>query len=145
MMTKIWTTGLAFGLALGAAPLAATAQAADAPLLCALTEVMECMDGYGCEAVEPEAIGAPRFLRVDADGQRIADPKADDQAPGSTVVHSERIDGKLILQGTDPGVEDLRDGVAWAVAIAEDTGGLVLTAAGDEVAYVAFGACMPTP
>ena len=145
MMTKIGTTGLALGLALSVAPFAASAQEAGDPLLCALTEVLECVDGYGCQPVEPEAIGAPRFLRVDADGKRIADPKADDQAPGSTVVHSERIDGKLILQGTDPGVEDLRDGVAWTVAIGEDSGGMVLTAAGDEVAYVAFGECLSTP
>ena len=39
----------------------------------------------------------------------------------------------------------MRDGVGWTVALAEDERRLVLTAAGDAVAYVAFGACLPAP
>ena len=123
----------------------AVAQDESASKLCAITQLVECIDGDACYMTEPERIGAPRFLRVDNDGQQIRDPESDREAPGSTVVHSERIDGKLILQGTDPGVEDLRDGVAWSVAIVEDGGGMVLTAAGEGVAYVAFGNCLATP
>ncbi|MGI9493366.1 MAG: hypothetical protein ACR2QF_13290 [Geminicoccaceae bacterium] len=120
----------------------AAAQDASASQLCAITQLLECIDGDACYAIAPERIGAPRFLRVENDGQQIRNPQTDSQAPGATVVHSERIDGKLILQGTDPGVEDLRDGVAWSVAIVEDAGSMVLTAAGEKVAYVAFGDCL---
>ena len=123
----------------------AVAQDESASKLCAITQLLDCVDGDACYAIEPERIGAPRFLQVDNDGQQIRDPKSDHEAPGSTVAHSERIDGKLILQGTDPGVEDLRDGVAWSVAIVEDNGGMVLTAAGEGVAYVAFGDCLAAP
>ena len=130
-------------LALGA--VAASAEEERGSRLCAITQLLECVDGDVCLAIDPEAVGAPRFLAIDDDGKRISDPKTDHEAPGSAVVHSDRIDGKLILQGTDPGIEDLRDGVAWTVAIAEDSGGMVLTAAGDDVAYVAFGDCLDTP
>ena len=123
----------------------ARAQDESASKLCAITQLVECIDGDACYVIEPERIGAPRFLRVDNDGQQLRDPESDHEAPGSTVVHSERVDGKLILQGTDPGVDDLRDGVAWSVAIVEDGGGMVLTAAGEGVAYVAFGDCLATP
>jgi hypothetical protein len=31
--------------------------------------------------------------------------------------------------------------VGWSLAIAEDTGKMVLTASGDDVGFVVFGAC----
>ena len=133
------------GALLGLGTIAASAEEEGGSRLCAITQLLECVEGDVCLAIDPEAVGAPRFLAIDDDGPRIRDPKADHEAPGSAVVHSDRIDGKLILQGTDPGIEDLRDGVAWTVAIAEDSGGMVLTAAGDNVAYVAFGDCLATP
>ena len=53
----------------------------------------------------------------------------------------EHLDGKLVLQGADDGVEDVRDGLAWSMSISEDTGKMVLSAAGDGFAMVVFGAC----
>ena len=41
------------------------------------------------------------------------------------------------------GVEGVRDGLGWTLAIAEDTGKAVLTASGDKVGFVIFGACTP--
>jgi len=55
----------------------------------------------------------------------------------------ELIDGKLILQGAEDGVEGVRDGVGWTMAIAQETGKAVLTASGDQVGFVVFGACTP--
>jgi hypothetical protein len=136
---------MALGLVLGATAPAAVAQENASPLLCAVTQLLECADGGACSQIDAEAIGAPRFLRIDVAGERIHNPEAGEQAPGSTVAHSERVDGKLILQGTDPGIEEVRDGVGWTVAVAEDARRLVLTAAGDAVAYVGFGACLPVP
>ena len=134
--------GMALGFLLGATPLAA-AEGDASPLLCALTQMLECVEGGACRQIDADAIGAPRFLRVDAAGERIHDPERGERAPGSTVAHSDRVDGKLILQGTDPGIDEVRDGVGWTVALAEDERRLVLTAAGDAVAYIAFGACLP--
>jgi hypothetical protein len=33
--------------------------------------------------------------------------------------------------------------LGWTIAIAEDTGKVVMTASGDQVAFVVFGACLP--
>jgi hypothetical protein len=53
----------------------------------------------------------------------------------------EQVDGKLIIQGAEDGIEGVRDGVGWSAAIAQETGKMVLTASGDEVGFVVFGAC----
>ena len=60
----------------------------------------------------------------------------------SQIKHKLRLDGKLILQGADDGVEGVRDGLAWSIAIGEDTGEMVMSASGDDVAFVVFGACI---
>lgn len=135
--------GTALGLLIGATPVAAAEDAA--AMLCAVTQLFECLDGSACRQISADAVGAPRFLQVDMASERIHNPEAPERAPGSEVVHSARVDGKLFLQGTDPGIEELRDGVGWTFALAEDERHMVLTAAGDAVAYVGFGACLPAP
>ncbi len=55
----------------------------------------------------------------------------------------ELVDGKLILQGAEDGYQSVRDGLGWTITIAEDTGRVVMTASGDKVAFVVFGACLP--
>ncbi len=55
----------------------------------------------------------------------------------------ERVDGKLILQRAEDGYESVRDGLGWTIAISEGTGRVVMTASGDQVAFVVFGACLP--
>ena len=145
MRDGLQAAAVALGLLLGAMPPAAVAEENGSPLLCAVTRLLECADGGACSQIDAGAIGAPRFLRVDMAGERIHNPEVGEGAPGSMVAHSARVDDKLILQGTDPGIEEVRDGVGWTVAVAEDARRLVLTAAGDAVAYVGFGACLPVP
>jgi hypothetical protein len=53
----------------------------------------------------------------------------------------EHIDGKLIIEGAQDGIENVRDGLGWTMAINEESGEMVLTAAGDRVGFVVFGAC----
>jgi hypothetical protein len=135
--------GTALGLLMSIT--AAAAAEDEVAILCAVSQLFECVDGGACRPTSPEAIGGPRFLRVDKASDRIGNPELPERAPGAEVVHSARMHGKLFLQGTDPGIEALRSGVAWTFALAEDERRMVLTAAGDAVAYVGFGACLPTP
>ncbi len=46
------------------------------------------------------------------------------------------MDGILILQGVE-------DGKGWSMVITEANGKMALTAAGDQEAFVIFGACIP--
>ena len=60
----------------------------------------------------------------------------------SRIERVEHIENKLILQGVEEGVENVDDGLAWSMAISKKTGKVVLSAAGDGVAYVVFGTCV---
>ena len=59
----------------------------------------------------------------------------------TTIERLEHIDGKLIIEGAQDGLENVRDGLGWTMAINEESGEMVLTAAGDRVGFVVFGAC----
>ena len=60
---------------------------------------------------------------------------------GASIQSIQHLDKKIILQGAQDGSKDARDGVGWTVTIMEDTGRMVLTASGDMVGFVGFGAC----
>jgi hypothetical protein len=128
------------GLALGLAPLPLTAADFDGskPLLCASMQVMECTVGAGCDTAE--SIGAATFIEVDAAARSVTDVGAGERT--STIENMEHIDGKLILQGAEDGVEGVREGVGWSAAIDEESGELVVSASGDRAAFVIFDACM---
>jgi len=65
------------------------------------------------------------------------------QVSNTVIERQEVVDGKLILQGAEDGYEKMRDGLGWTMAISEATGQVVLTASGDQVAFVVFGAALP--
>jgi hypothetical protein len=68
---------------------------------------------------------------------------ADDETPATAIERQEVVDGKLILQGAEDGYEKIHDGLGWTIAISEGSGQVVLTASGDQVAFVVFGASLP--
>jgi len=115
------------------------------PVLCSVATVTECTPADGCRAVTPESVAVPRFLRVDFDKKVVlpADKSGGDRS--SAVKRMERIGGQLILQGADEGIQDVRDSVGWTASVSEETGKFVVTAAGNEVAFVVYGACIPIP
>ena len=113
------------------------------PLLFSVISVMECTPDNGCRSVTIESVDIPRFLKIDLDKKTIGPVSESDARPGSTIERVERVDGKLILQGAEDGYESVRDGLGWTIAIAEGTGRVVMTASGDQVAFVVFGACLP--
>jgi len=123
------------------APLPAVAGAFDgsSPLLCALNEAMECTPGKDCRRILPEEAGAPDFFLVDVAAGSVNG--LGDDLRASAIRTVSEVDGKLILQGSDDGVEGLRDGLGWSAAIAQDNGRFVLSASGERVAFVIFGAC----
>jgi len=108
------------------------------PILCASMQVNECIDGRGCEAVLPEEVNAPTFLRVDVRNKVIRILK---DAPGSKIRSVSRIENRLVLQGAEDGNPRLPDGAGWTISIENDTGRFVATAAVLQGAIVIFGAC----
>ena len=113
------------------------------PLLFSVISAMECTPDDGCRAVTIESLDLPRFLKIDLNKKTIDPISESDTRPGSVIERMERVDGKLILQGAEDGYASVRDGLGWTISISEDTGKVVMTASGDQVAFVVFGACLP--
>ena len=112
------------------------------PLLCSVATLSECIPGGACEQVTPETVNAPDFLGIDVKKKTVRGiAPGQEKRPPSMILSSVTIDKKLFLQGADDGVEGIRDGLAWSISIDQDNGKLVLTASGDAVGFVIFGAC----
>lgn len=111
------------------------------PLLCALMKAMVCTQINECEEFSTEDLNVQQFVQIDFVKKEMRGVQNTDRR--STIERMETIDGKLILQGAEEAIEGVRDGVGWTMAIMEDTGKAVLTAAGDNVGFVLFGACIP--
>jgi hypothetical protein len=113
------------------------------PLLISVIRVMECTPDGSCREVTPASIEMPQFLKIDFSNKTIRPAAADDKTPATTIERQEVVDGKLILQGAEDGYQKMRDGLGWTMVISETTGQVVLTAAGEGVAFVVFGAGIP--
>jgi hypothetical protein len=115
------------------------------PLLCSANTVIECTPEDGCREVAPESVALPNFLKVDFEKKRVKAARESDGNRNSDIKRMERLGGKLILQGADEGIQEVRDGVGWTASVSEQTGKFVLTASGDEEAFIVYGACIPLP
>jgi hypothetical protein len=111
------------------------------PLICASTEVLECVPLEGCNRVAAESVDAPRFMRIDFNAKTMSSERPDGGARTSQIERSETVDGKLMLQGAEDGIENIRDGLGWTLSIGQETGNMTLTGSGDAVGFVIFGAC----
>jgi hypothetical protein len=113
------------------------------PLLISVIRVVECTPDAACREVTPASVDLPQFLKIDFANKTIGPAAADDETPATTIERQEVVDGKLILQGAEDGYQKMRDGLGWTIAISDVSGQVVLTASGDQVAFVVFGASLP--
>ena len=143
MKTHIRIVCLTLGLIMAASVAGAGDFDGSRPLLIAVNRVMECTPAEACREVTPASVQLPQFLRIDFVKKAILPARGADNFPPSVIERTEVVDGKLILQGAEDGYEKMRDGLGWTMVISQDTGQVVLTASGDEVAFVVFGAALP--
>jgi len=139
-IAAIFSLIVCFGLATGA-------MAGDfdgsIPLLVSVARILECTPVEGCRDVSADSVGLPQFLKIDFTKKSIRPARKGEGIPDTTIERLEQVDGKLMLQGAEDGYSELRDGLGWTLSISEDTGQVVLTASGDQVAFVVFGAALP--
>jgi hypothetical protein len=143
-MKKFWIVSIVVLISFGI-PFAAVAGDFDGsgPLVFSVISVIECTPDGNCRAVTAENADLPQFLKIDFEKKRITRAMGGEGKQVTDIERMERVDGKLILQGAEDGVENVRDGLGWTVAISEETGKAILTASGEQVAFVVFGACLP--
>jgi len=132
---------LVTGLIAGSTIVMATPFDGSKPLVCATQYVSQCDAGTDCINVTPESVSLPDLFIVDAGNKVIMATPESGSDRKTAIERSEILDGKLMLQGADDGIEDFRDGLGWTMAIDEETGKLVFSASGDGFAMVVFGAC----
>jgi hypothetical protein len=112
-------------------------------LLCAPQLAIECGPDGNCEQAMATSVNLPNFFAIDFSGKALSAVTESDQKRTSKFKSMEFLDNKLFLQGADDGVEGVRDGLAWSMSISQDSGRMVITAAGGNEAFVVFGACTP--
>ena len=113
------------------------------PLLCSTVTVNECVPGGSCTLVQRGEVGAPDFFRIDVRKKTITGTAAGAERPTNKVDTSAILGDSLFLQGKARADEDTpEDALAWSVSVNQETGDMVLTASGDEVAFVIFGSCL---
>ena len=106
------------------------------PLICASMEAYDCGPGEECHKGTAESIDAPQFMWLDFEN-KLARAKRASGEERTAKFETLTVDtGKLILQG-------VQGGMGWSMTIAQENGAMVLTAAGDQAAFVIFGACTP--
>ncbi len=110
-------------------------------LICSIMDIVECGPGGKCQQVTAEEVGIPHFLKINFKNKKITATHIGGSKRSTDIENLEKIDGKVIIQGAEDGVEGDRDGVGWSLAIAQESGKMVLTASGDDVGFVVFGAC----
>ncbi len=126
---------------LGASSAQAGNLASGQPLLCAVQSVSECVAGASCEQVMLQEINMPDFFMIDPAKRLLIGAPAGGVQRKTPIEYSERLDGRLILQGADDGIEGVRDGLAWSMAIDEVSGKMIASASGDDFVLAVFGAC----
>jgi hypothetical protein len=107
--------------------------------------VDECLENVDCAEIPLKDANMPRFVIVDSGKKEIRHTGPGASQKTSNIERQEHVDGKLMLQGAEDGIEGVRDGPGWTLAISETSGEFVLTASGEEVAFVVFGACIAKP
>lgn len=103
--------------------------------VCAPVQITSCGAGSDCTAESAASINLPQFLRVNASENAITGRRPGGEAIATAILTKQSHNGRLVLQGSE-------NGLSWTMSIDEDNGEMTVVAAGDRVAFVAFGACV---
>ena len=106
------------------------------PLVCAVTETVECQRNGECSRVAPESVNLPAFFKIDFEQKIITGRFPDGREETALIQSLERVEGRLVMHG-------FQAGLGWTMVIGETTGNMILSASGDHLAFVVFGACIP--
>lgn len=112
-------------------------------LLCAPQLAIECGPEGKCEEAMAASVNLPGFFMIDFSSKELSAISESANKRTSKIKSMEFHDSKLFLQGADDGIENVRDGLAWSMSISQDSGRFVISAAGENEAFVIFGACTP--
>jgi len=116
---------------------AGNASAADAPMICAVTEAVSCQKGLDCESGNANDIGIPLFLKINPAKNEMITLKEDGERKTSVIRQTNKDEAGqfVVYQGVEAGG-------AWSTVINKKTGSMTISiASGESDAYVIYGAC----
>ena len=82
--------------------------------------------------VTAEIANIPRFLKINFKKKTITATEESGRKDVTQIKNFERINGKMILQGTE-------GGRGWTMVISEETGEMSATVSDDQAGFVVFG------
>ena len=112
------------------------------PLLCSVHRLFECDPPNGCIAVTPGEVRGVSHLDINFAAKTITRAETD-STQRSAIRHVEMVDGKLVIQGSEDGIPDARDGAGWTISVMDPEGTMVLATAADGFGIIGLGACAP--
>lgn len=106
------------------------------PLICASLFATECRaESQECISGAPWDFNLPVFSEVDFKAQTVSTTRPNKDNRVSKIESVDHLpNGRLSLQGDD-------GQYSWSAIISEETGSMTLTAAGEEIGFLVFGAC----
>ena len=114
-----------------------SAWAAEAPMICAVTETVACQKGGDCQSGSAADSNMPVLLKINPGKNEIISRKEDGETKTSTIKQTTNDnEGRFVIY---QGVEQ---GGAWSTVVDKTTGSMTISvAAGENDAYVVFGSC----
>ncbi len=128
----ILVIGALGGLAMLPSPVSAAPMDGSAPMLCALSSVVECTRRGDCERSTTEDAQVPPFVRINVQQRLLSSV---DGGRTSPIAGFQRVNGRLMLQG-------MQNERVWGAVINEETGQMSATVGEDDGAIVISGACI---
>ena len=123
---------LGAGLSLVLSASALTAQAT--PLLCSITQAIECDETLGCAPYSEEA--PPTFLHIDLDRSLVTILGPPERRGETTEInHSTVLETQWIHSG-------VQAGKGWTMAISKADGSMSMAVTEEHVGFVVFGRCI---
>jgi hypothetical protein len=113
------------------------------PLLCTAMTAQVC-DIHGCEQAGTDNLSGVRHFVVDFKRNRVKAARWEEVDLEAKIDKVSHINHQLFLHGVNEEAGSDQDETrSWTMTIADPTGLMTLTVAGEEVALVMFGACVP--
>jgi len=111
--------------------------AAEAPMICAVTQAISCQKAGDCESGNAGDLNVPLFLKINPAKNEIISKKESGEKKISVIKQTTNdADGRFVIY---QGVEQ---GGAWSTVIDKTTGSMTISiAAGENDAYILYGAC----
>lgn len=104
-------------------------------LICSTIRTAECGTSGECNVGLASDINFPQFFHIDFANNRVEATRPDGSEFNTAFTLTARDNEPLVLQGS----ENAR---GWSATIDRETGRIVVAAAGSDVAFVVFGACI---